>query len=122
MSGEKHDAEELKEVLSVVSTEIPKLLESISNMIYNRDNAENFGKSVAVFYKQMVDAGMDQRQAFELTQKYMANFSMGGMLGQVMGGAVKQGMDKDFDDEMEKEIEKKVREKMKKKLDENDDE
>jgi hypothetical protein len=118
MSDNKHDAEELKEVLGVVSTEIPKLLESISNMIYNKDNAENFGKSVAVFYKQMVDAGMDQKQAFELTQKYMANFSMGGMLGQVMGGAVKHGMDKDTDDD----IEKKIREKIKKKLDEEDDE
>jgi hypothetical protein len=95
MSDDKHDAEELKKVLEVVSTEIPKLLESISEMIYNKDNAENFGKSVAVFYKQMVDAGMDEKQAFELTQKYMANFSMGGMLGQVMGGAAKHGDDKD---------------------------
>ena len=122
MSGEKHDAEELKEVLGVVSTEIPKLLESISNMIYNKDNAENFGKSVAVFYKQMVDAGMDQKQAFELTQKYMSNFSMGGMLGQVIGNAARQGRDDDLDDEMEREIDKKITERMKKKLDEVDDE
>lgn len=87
----------MKEILGVVSVEIPKLLESISNMIYNKDNAENFGKSVAVFYKQMVDAGMDQKQAFELTQKYMANFSMGGMLGQVIGGAAKRSSDKEDD-------------------------
>lgn len=118
MSDNKHDAEELREVLGVVSTEIPKLLESISNMIYNKDNAENFGKSVAVFYKQMVDAGMDQKQAFELTQKYMTNFSMGGMLGQVIGGAAKNGVDREWHGD----IEKKVREKMKKKLDEDDDE
>jgi hypothetical protein len=91
------DAKEMKEILGVVSVEIPKLLESISNMIYNKDNAENFGKSVAVFYKQMVDAGMDQKQAFELTQKYMANFSMGGMLGQVIGGAAKRSSDKEDD-------------------------
>lgn len=121
MASEKHDAEELKEVLNVVSTEIPKLLESISNMIYNKDNAENFGKSVAVFYKQMVDAGMDQKQAFELTQKYMANFSMGGMLGQVIGGAARRGPDRDVDEEIEKEIKESVREKIKKKLDEDDD-
>jgi hypothetical protein len=118
MSYDGPDAKELKEILGVVSTEIPKLLESISNMIYNKDNAENFGKSVAVFYKQMVDAGMDQKQAFELTQKYMANFSMGGMLGQVMGGAVRHGMDKDLDDE----VGKKIKAKIMKKLDEDDGE
>ena len=118
MSGEKHDAEELKEMLSVVSTEIPKLLESISNMIYNKDNAENFGKSVAVFYKQMVDAGMDKQQAFELTQKYLANFSMGGMLGQVIGGAAKHGPDREWDDALDKKIKKK----MMKGLEEDDDE
>lgn len=95
MSDDKPDAKELKEILGVVSTEIPKLLESISNMIYNKDNAENFGKSVAVFYKQMVDSGMDQKQAFELTQKYMTNFSMGGMLSQVIGGAAKNAVDKE---------------------------
>jgi len=95
MSDDKPDAKELKEILGVVSTEIPKLLESISNMIYNKDNAENFGKSVAAFYKQMVDSGMDQKQAFELTQKYMANFSMGGMLSQVIGGAAKNAVDKE---------------------------
>ena len=95
MSGDMPDAKELKEILGVVSTEIPKLLESISNMIYNKDNAENFGKSVAAFYKQMVDSGMDQKQAFELTQKYMTNFSMGGMLSQVIGGAAKNAGDKE---------------------------
>jgi len=95
MAEEKHDAQEVKEILQVVSTEIPKLLESITNMMNKAENAENLGKSLAIFYKQLKDAGMDDKQAFELTQKYMASFSIGGMIGQVMGGARVAG-DNDF--------------------------
>lgn len=86
MAEEKHDAKEVKEILEAVSTEIPKLLESISNSMYNQQNAENLAKSVAAFYKQMKDAGMDDKQAYELTQKFMGSFSLGGMIGQVFQG------------------------------------
>ncbi len=86
MSEEKHDAKEVKEIMEVISVEIPKLLEAITNAIYDAKNAENFGKAVAEFYKQMKTAGMDDKQAYELTQKYMTNFSLGGMVGQVFSG------------------------------------
>jgi hypothetical protein len=107
-------AEELKEVLGVVSSEIPKLLESISNMMYKSENAENFGKSIATFYSQLKAAGMDDKQAYELTQKYMTNFSLGGMIGQVLQGHG-PGVDDDED------IGKKIKEKLKKGLDEDDE-
>jgi len=85
---EKHDAQEVKEVLEVVSVEIPKLLESISNVIYKAENAEVMGKSIAGFYKQMKEAGMDDKQAFEMTQQYMKSFSLGGMISQAIGGGI----------------------------------
>jgi hypothetical protein len=86
MGDDKQDAKEVKEILEVVSVEIPKLLESISNVIYKAENAEVMGKSIAAFYKQMKDAGMDEKQAFELTQQYMKSFSLGGMISSAMGG------------------------------------
>jgi hypothetical protein len=112
--SDRPDAEELKEILGVVSTEIPKLLESISTMMYKPENAENFGKSIATFYGQLKAAGMDDKQAYELTQKYMTNFSLGGMIGQVFQGHDPgQGFGED--------IGKKIKEKMKKGLDEDDE-
>jgi hypothetical protein len=108
--SDRPDAEELKEILGVVSNEIPKLLESISNMMYKSENAENFGKSIATFYSQLKAAGMDDKQAYELTQKYMTNFSLGGMIGQVLQG---HGPGEDID--------KKIKEKMKKNQDEDDE-
>ena len=97
MGDNKQDAKEVKEILEVVSTEIPKLLESISNVIYKAENAEVMGKSIAAFYKQMKEAGMDDKQAFELTQQYMKSFSLGGMISSAMGGMAQAGK-KDDDD------------------------
>jgi hypothetical protein len=99
MSDDKHDAQEVKEVLEVVSVEIPKLLESISNVIYKAENAEVMGKSIAAFYKQMKEAGMDDKQAFELTQQYMKSFSLGGMISSAIGGGMGRAGKKDEDDD-----------------------
>lgn len=98
MSDDKTDAKEVKEILEVVSTEIPKLLESISNVIYKSENAEVMGKSIAAFFKQMKDAGMDDKQAFELTQQYMKSFSLGGMISQAIGGGMEAAKKTDKDD------------------------
>jgi len=117
MSDEKHDAQEVKEILNVVSTEIPKLLESISATLFKPENAEQLGKSVAQFYKQMKDAGMDDQQAYRLTQEFMENFSIGGMLGTIVKG---RPWDNSNDD-IGREIDKKVKEKIKKHMDDEDD-
>jgi len=112
MSRENMDAEELKEVLGVVSTEIPKLLEAVTNIIYNVENAENFGKSIATFFKQLRDAGMDERQAYKLTQQYMSNMSIGG----IITNAVKGVKDNDLGDEIGDEVEKAVKKGLKMKF------
>lgn len=106
------DPEKIKEILSVVSTEIPKLIESITKSVYNVDNAQNMAKSVAQFYKSMKEAGMDDKQAFALTQEFMDSFSIGGIIGK----AVQGGSDRDDIDEF---IEQKVKEKLKEKLKKN---
>ena len=110
------DAEQFKEIMGVVSTEIPKLLEAISNSMYKPENAENFGKSIATFYTQLKATGMKDEQAYELTQKYMTNFSLGGMIGQVFQGRG-HGQGQDFGDE----IDEKIKEKIKKAMDEDDE-
>jgi len=86
MAEQMPDAKEVKEILQVISEEVPKLLEAITNRLYDSKNAESFGKAVAEFYKQMKATGMDDKQAYELTQKYMTNFSLAGMMGQAFSG------------------------------------
>jgi len=95
MAEEKHDAKEVKEILEVVSTEIPKLLESIGNTLYKAENATQLAESIAAFYKKMKEAGMDDKMAYELTQQYMNNYSLGGMISSAIGGASRRKKDED---------------------------
>ncbi|MEW5747529.1 MAG: hypothetical protein AB1793_01900 [Candidatus Thermoplasmatota archaeon] len=112
MGHDYDDPEELKQILSVVSTEIPKLIESITKTMYNKENAENMAKAVAEFYKSMKDVGMNDSQAFALTKEFMASFSLGGMLGKAFQGAGSLRGDRDeIDDMVEESIREKIREK-----------
>lgn len=107
------DPEELRKVLSVVSTEIPKLIESITKTMYNKENAENMAKAIAEFYKSMKDAGMNDSQAYAMTREFMSSFSVGGLLSKAMRGTdVLQEKD-EIDDLIEEEIREKIREKSK---------
>jgi len=99
------DAAEVKEILEVVSVEIPKLLDSISKLIYDTQNAENMGKSVALFYKQLVDAGMPPQKAADLAEKFMMSTSIGGIIGQAIGGAKGSDIGNVIKDKIKKEIE-----------------
>ena len=80
------DAQEVKEILEVVSEKVPKLLEEITEALFSPEKAEKFGETVAKFYKSMVDSGMSPDQAFELTQKFMDSSSPGGMIANALGG------------------------------------
>lgn len=114
MGDDIEDPEKLKEILGVVATEIPKLVEAITKTIYNTENAQNMAKAVAEFYKSMRAAGMEDEQAFELTQDFMSSFSIGGMISKAVEGGRGRG-------DIDKLVEDKVREKLKKKLDKLDE-
>jgi len=113
------DVEELRKVLSVVSTEIPKLLDAISKTIYSPENAEKLGEQTAAFYKKLKDAGMNDEQAAKLTEAFMANFSIGKVIEQVIP-SMGHGHD-DFDDEIEKMIKERMKKKMSKSMGDEDD-
>jgi len=85
------DAKELKEILNTVSTEIPKLLESIGKVFSNPENANQIGKAVAQFYKELIAAGMTPQQAYEMTRDYMASFSLGGLISSGLKTATAMG-------------------------------
>jgi len=92
------DAKELKEILNTVSTEIPKLLESIGKVFSNPENANQIGKAVAQFYKELIAAGMTPQQAYEMTRDYMASFSLGGLISSGIKMGTEMGRNSKKDD------------------------
>jgi len=99
--GKKHgggdkDIKELQELLKVVGDEVPKLLDGISDALFGAESGEKYGTTVADFYKKLTDAGMDQKEAFELTKQFMSTMSIGGMLKEMMGKAMRSKTHKPF--------------------------
>lgn len=74
------DPEKIKEILNVVSDKVPGLLRELSKIIYGPEEAKQYGISVATFYKELIDAGMTDKQAFELTRQYMSTLNIGQMM------------------------------------------
>ncbi len=112
------DLKELREVLSVVSTEIPKILDAISKTIYSPENAEKLGEQTAAFYKKLKDAGMNDEQAAKLTEAFMANFSISKVIEQVIPS---MGHGHDDDDEIEKMVKERMKKKISKSMGDEDD-
>jgi hypothetical protein len=119
------DAQEVKEILDVVADKVPKLLNDITEALFNVDKAEQFGVAVAKFHKSMIEAGMTPEQAFELTQKFMDSYSPGAMISKAIGGMGGGGghninIGGHGHDDLGDEIEKKVKAKIARKLDEDE--
>jgi len=94
------DADEVKEILDVVSEKIPALLNSLTDVLYGAQQADKYGKAVAGFYKSLKDAGMTDAQAYELTKQYMSSLNLPSMIGEAIRG--KGGPDKSIHIEVPK--------------------
>jgi hypothetical protein len=69
--------EELKGIFKVLGEEVPGLLEKLTKILYGAKESEDLGKAVGNFYNTLKDAGMNNEQAFQLTQEYMGNLNLG---------------------------------------------
>ena len=113
MSEEKgkkkeEDVDQLKEVLGVVSREVPGLIKGIIGSVFSEEAGRDMGKAAAAFYKQLKDAGMPEETAVKMTENYVSVFTS---LGDVMKNAV--GGKREFKgEEMGEEISKKIKEKL----------
>jgi len=108
------DVEELKEVLSAVSTEVPALIKSIIGAVFSEEAGKNMGRAAAAFYKELKDSGMPDNVAVKMTEDYIGVFtSLGDILKRVGEGKGKvfiSGGEKGK--EIGEEIEKRVKEKL----------
>jgi hypothetical protein len=111
--GEKEDVEELREVFSLFSKEVPNLLKSIIGSVFSEEAGRDMGKAAAAFYKELKEGGMPEETAIRMTENYISVFTS---LSDVMKTAVsgeKKGKSEDIGEEISKRIKEKMAEKRK---------
>lgn len=109
--GRKMDAENVKEILGVVSSEVPALVKSLLASVFSEEAGKSMGKAAAAYYKELKNGGIPEQVAVKMTEDYMKTFtSLGNML---RGGGRREESDKGGE-ELGREIERRIREKLEK--------
>ncbi|MGA2308074.1 MAG: hypothetical protein ABSG57_00825 [Candidatus Bathyarchaeia archaeon] len=110
----KMDPENIKEILSVVSSEVPTLIKSLLASVFSEEAGRNMGKAAAAYYKELKNGGLPEQVAVKLTEDYMRTFtSIGDMLRSSGGGRHGERSGENIGEE----IEKRIREKLDKRID-----
>ncbi len=111
------DVEELKEVMETLNETVPELISGIVKAIYNTEDSKNLAKSTANFYKELVDAGMEEDKAYKLTKQFMQSRDVTSVVKNIL--SEKGGLGgEDFGEETSEKIKKKIEKKMEEKMDE----
>jgi hypothetical protein len=116
---EKMEPENIKEILSVVSSEIPAMIKSILSSVFSEEAGRNMGKAAAASYKELKDGGLPEQVAVKMTEEYMRTFTS---LGEMLRSAGKGGWGHGEEDEISKEISKRVHEKLQRSTDKEEEE
>lgn len=115
------EAEEVRLILSAVSTEVPALIKSIIGAVFSEDAGKNMGRAAAAFYKELKDGGMPDDVAVKMTKDYIGVFTSLGDILKHVGKKGKVFVSTEKGEEIGKEIEKLVKEKVREKLREKEE-
>jgi hypothetical protein len=108
----KEDVEGIREVLGVVSKEVPSLIRGIIASVFSEEAGRDMGKGAAAFYKELKQAGMPEEVAVRMTENYIATFTnLGEMLKRTMPSGERMAKGKEAGEEISKRIQEKLAEK-----------
>ena len=89
---ERMNPEDMKEMLSVVSSEIPAMIKNILSSVFSEEAGRNMGKAAAAYYKELKDGGLPEQVAVKMTEEYMRTFTNIGEMLKSVGGGRGRGM------------------------------
>jgi hypothetical protein len=102
------EAEEVKEILGVVSTEIPSLIKGIIASIFSEEAGKNMGRAAGSFYQELKESGIPEEVAVKMTEDYIGIFtSLGDVLKSFTSGKkslMLHGKEKEIGEEIQKKI------------------
>jgi hypothetical protein len=115
----KMEAENIKEILGVVSSEIPSMIKSILSSVFSEEAGRNMGKAAAAYYKELKDGGLPEPVAVKMTEEYMRTFTS---LGDMLRNAGRGKWGHHEGDDISKEIHKRFHEKLQRSTDKEEEE
>jgi hypothetical protein len=123
----KEEAEEVKEILGAVSTQVPALIKSVLASVFSEEAGRSMGKAAAAYYKELKDSGMPENVAVKMTEDYMKTFTNIGNVFQNIGrhdrhGGVGDRVSENIGDEIERRVREKVESKRRERENEEEEE
>ena len=109
---EEQTPENIKELLTVVSSEVPLLIKNVLGSVFSEEAGRNMGKAAAAYYKEMKQGGLPEQVAVKLTEDYMRTFSS-------IGDMLRSGSKRE---DIGKQVERKIHENMAEKRQEGEEE
>jgi len=87
--------DDLRELFSAISEQVPDLLRGLRNVLYSKEAAENMADAVSAFYKKLVDAGIPKEEAMDMARGYVLNLrELLGSKGINIGGVINEAQRK----------------------------
>lgn len=108
---ERERPEDVKEILKVVSEEVPGLIKNLLSTVFSEEAGKNMGKAAVAYYKELKAGGLPEQVAVKLTEDYMRTFTN---IGDMMRGSRKSS--ERSGEDVGEEIKRKVREKIEQEL------
>lgn len=109
----ERNAEDLKEVLSIVSDKIPQLIKGLIQSIFSEDAAAGMGRAAAAYYKELKAGGIPDDVAVRMTEDYVGMFTK---ISEFLRTATRgQGRHGELGDEIKELVHERIRERMKEK-------
>ncbi|UCE11549.1 MAG: hypothetical protein JSW61_06345 [Candidatus Thorarchaeota archaeon] len=97
--GEQTEAEEVGEILGVVTEQIPKLISGLIGSVYSPEAAASMAAAIGGFYRKLKEEGIPEEMALELTKKYVAGLDFMKFMDQVSISDRGIKTSRDFDDD-----------------------
>ncbi|MGA3191044.1 MAG: hypothetical protein ABSD73_00845 [Candidatus Bathyarchaeia archaeon] len=104
---ETQSPENIKEILGVVSAELPSLIKNVLGSVFSEEAGRSMGKAAAAYYKELKNGGLPEPVAVKLTEDYMRTFTS---LGDMLRGAGKGRWSGKAGEDISEEVERRIRE------------
>jgi hypothetical protein len=76
-------AEALPELMNVLNDSIPKLISGLIGSVYSPEAAGNMGAAVGKFFRELVDQGIPEDVALDMTKKFVGALDFSKMMSMI---------------------------------------